>query len=97
MKGQKTNISCVQPHRPERRMLPPWEDFCALHNEIASCGKVEWINNAARELVERYMPDQVDRLPDKRTETFDQAFGRVRAKAKRKVTGKQGPKGKSHR
>lgn len=44
------------------------------------------------EIVEAYMPDLVSRLPKKRTETFDQAFGRMRAKAKRKVTAKQRPR-----
>jgi hypothetical protein len=43
------------------------------------------------------MPDLVDRLPAKRTETFEPAFGRVRAKSKRKVTAKARPKGRSPR
>jgi hypothetical protein len=43
-------------------------------------------------MIEQFMPDLVDRLPAKRTETCDQAFGRMKAKAKRKVTAKQRPK-----
>jgi hypothetical protein len=38
------------------------------------------------------MPDLVNRLPAKRSETFDQAFGRVRARARREVTAKYRPK-----
>jgi hypothetical protein len=43
------------------------------------------------------LPDLVDRLPAKRTETFEQVFGRMRAKAKRKLTAKDRAKGRSPR
>jgi len=33
-------------------------------------------------LVERFMPDLVERLPAKRTESFDQAFGRMCAQGR---------------
>jgi hypothetical protein len=52
------------------------DDICELHGQLASFDTIEVIADDSRELVERYMPDLVDRLPGKRTERFDQAFGR---------------------
>jgi hypothetical protein len=38
-----------------------------------------------REIVERFTPDLTDKLPDRTTETFDQAFGRMRGAAMRRA------------
>jgi len=66
------------------------EELRELQDQIAASDGNEWIDGATSERVEQYMPDLAARLPAKRTETFDQAFGQMRAKAKRKVTAKQG-------
>jgi hypothetical protein len=62
------------------------DDFRKLHNQLAGFDKVEWIDEGTREIVERFMPDLVDRLPERTTETFDQALGKMRAAATRKAT-----------
>ncbi|WP_035725371.1 hypothetical protein, partial [Bradyrhizobium sp. ARR65] len=53
-----------------------------LREQIASFGTIDVIASEMREVVERYMPDLVDRRPPK-------------ALAKRKVTAKHPPKRKS--
>ncbi|WP_024511908.1 hypothetical protein [Bradyrhizobium sp. ARR65] len=87
--------------KPKRTPLRPdgtpmtEDDFRTIRDQITAFDDIEWIDDATRDLVERFMPDLVGRLPEKRTETFEQAFGRMRAKAKRKVTAKDRPKRKS--
>jgi pyridoxine 5'-phosphate synthase PdxJ len=71
------------PLRPDGRSMTD-DEFRALHDQIAAFDDVEWIDDDMREIVEHFMPDLVDKLPDRRTETFDQAFGRTRAAALRK-------------
>lgn len=61
-------------------------DLQSLHAEIASFDSIEWIDPATREMVEQFMPDLVDRLPARTTETFDQALGKTKAAAARKAT-----------
>ena len=56
------------------------DDIRDLRDQPAGFDDIEWIDDATREIVERFMPDLASRLPAKRTETFDQAFGRVRAR-----------------
>jgi hypothetical protein len=58
------------------------DDICDLHDQLAGFDDIVWIDDAARDIVERFMPDLASRLPEKRTETFDQAFGRVRARSR---------------
>ena len=53
------------------------DDIRDLHDQFAGFDDIEWIDDATRDIVERFMPDLASRLPEKRTETFDQAFGRV--------------------
>ncbi|WP_407155142.1 hypothetical protein [Bradyrhizobium sp. STM 3557] len=67
------------------------DDFRTLHDKITEFDNIEWIEGNTREIVERFMPDLADRLPDRTTETFDQAFGRIRAAAVRKVTKRRKP------
>ncbi|WP_157450553.1 hypothetical protein [Bradyrhizobium sp. ARR65] len=71
------------------------DDFRAIRDQITAFDDIEWIDDATRDIVERFMPDLVSWLPEKRTEMLEQAFGRMRAKAKRKVTAKDRPKRKS--
>jgi hypothetical protein len=67
---------------PKRTPLRPGgqpmtaNDIGELHDQIASFDTIEVIADDAREIVERFMPDLVDRLPPKRT-------------AKRKVTARR--------
>jgi hypothetical protein len=75
----------TSPLRPDGRPMTD-EDFQQLHDQLAEFDKVEWINGEGRQIVERFMPDLVDKMPDRTTETFDHAFGRTRAAATRKVT-----------
>lgn len=72
-------------------------DLQAIRDQITAFDDIEWIDDATREIVETFMPDLVSRLPAKRTETFEQAFGRMRAKAKRNVTAKDRAKRRSPR
>jgi hypothetical protein len=37
-------------------------------------------------MVERFMPDLIDKLPDRTTETLDQVIGKSRAAAARKAS-----------
>ncbi|WP_407159417.1 hypothetical protein [Bradyrhizobium sp. STM 3557] len=52
-------------------------DFRELHDQIADFDDVEWIDDGTREIVELFMPELADKLPNRKTETFDQAFGRM--------------------
>jgi hypothetical protein len=45
---------------------------------------VKWIDNETRKVIEQSMPDLGDKLPERTMETFDQAFGRMRAAAVRR-------------
>ncbi|WP_407174456.1 hypothetical protein [Bradyrhizobium sp. STM 3562] len=89
--------------KPKRTPLRPdgapmtEDDFRVIRDQITAFDDIQWIDNATRDLVERFMPDLVDRLPEKRTETFEQALGRMRAKAKRKVTAEDRAKRKTPR
>jgi len=51
------------------------EDLRELHDQIAAFENIEWIDDATRQLVERYMPDLADRLPAKRTERLVKRSG----------------------
>jgi hypothetical protein len=62
------------------------DDFQALHDHLAELDGVDWIDNGAREMVERFMPDLIDKLPDRTTETLDQVIGKSRAAAARKAS-----------
>jgi hypothetical protein len=84
------------PLRPDGQPMTEG-DLRELHDQIAALAEIEWIDDATREMVEKFMPDLAGRLPAKRTETSDQALGRMNAKAKRKVTAKQQPTRKSPR
>jgi predicted ATPase len=66
-------------------------DFQAIREQITAFDDIQWIDDAAREIAEKFMPDLAGRLPAKRTETFEQSFGRMRAKAKRRVAAKARP------
>jgi pyridoxine 5'-phosphate synthase PdxJ len=81
------------PQRPDRKPMTA-DDIRELHDQIASFDNIEWIDDVTRQIVEMYMPDVASCLPEKRTETFDQAFGRMRAKVKRKATAKERPRRK---
>jgi hypothetical protein len=78
--------------RPKKPPLKPDglpmsdNDFRALHEQLAEFDKVEWIDEGTRQIVEQYMPDLVDRLPDRTTETLELVIGRTRAAAVRKTT-----------
>jgi hypothetical protein len=73
------------------------DDFRELRNQLADFDKVEWIDEGTRKIVERFMPDIADNLPERRTETFDQAFGRMRAAAVRNIrsAGRAGASGRA--
>ena len=71
------------------------DDIRDLRDQPAGFDDIEWIDDATREIVERFMPDLASWLPAKRTETFDQAFGRVRARAGRKVAARDRAKRKA--
>jgi hypothetical protein len=73
------------PLRPDGRSMTD-DEFRALHDQIAAFDDVEWIAGDTREIVKRFMPDLTEMLPDRTTETFDQAFGRIRGAAVRKAT-----------
>ncbi|MBV8701726.1 hypothetical protein [Bradyrhizobium sp.] len=81
------------PHHAEANAAAsPWqahdcEASSELHDQLASLGDIEWIGDATRELVEQFMPDLAGLLPAKEPERFEQAFGRTKAKAKRKGRG----------
>lgn len=62
------------------------DELRELHDKIAEFDQMEWIDEGNRAIVERYMPDLADRLPARPMEKFEQAFGRMRAAAKRKAT-----------
>ncbi|WP_024513506.1 hypothetical protein [Bradyrhizobium sp. ARR65] len=72
------------PLRPDGTPMTE-DDFRAIRDQITAFDDIEWTDDATRDLVERFMPDLVSRLPQKRTETSEQVFGRMKAKAKRKV------------
>jgi hypothetical protein len=63
------------PLRPDGQPMTE-EDFRDLREQIAAFEEIEWVDDATRTIIEQFMPDLMDRLPAKRTETFDQAFGR---------------------
>jgi hypothetical protein len=42
------------------------EDFRTLHDKIAESDDLEWIDDDTREIVERFMPDLVAKLPKRR-------------------------------
>ena len=50
------------------------DDIRDLRDQPAGFDDIEWIDDATREIVERFMPDLASWLPAKRTETFDQAI-----------------------
>jgi hypothetical protein len=83
--------------RPKQPLLRPdgvpmsEDDFRELHNQLADFDSFEWIDDETREIVERFMPDLVDRLPERTSETFDQAFGKMRAAAARKPAKRRKP------
>ena len=68
-----------------------------LHDQIAGFDDIQRIDDATRQIVEAFMPDLADRLPARRSETFDQAFGRVRGKAQRKAVARARRKRKRSR
>jgi hypothetical protein len=77
-------------HLPFRRDGGPMtpDDIHELRDWITSLENITWIDEATREIVEKFMPELVDRLPERTTETFDKAFGKMRASAQRKTTAK---------
>jgi len=80
------------PKLPDGRSMTD-DDFRELHDRIAAFDDVECIAGDTREIVERFMPDLAYKLPDRTTETFDQAVGRIRGGAVRNVTkGRKQPK-----
>jgi hypothetical protein len=84
------------PMRPDGCTMTE-DDFRKLHDQLADFDKVEWIEEGTREIVERFMPDLVDRLPERQTETFDKAFGKIRAAGARKVPSRSSPPAKPQR
>jgi predicted ATPase len=43
-------------------------DFQAIREQITAFDDIQWIDDAAREIVEKFMPDLAGRLPAKRTD-----------------------------
>jgi hypothetical protein len=41
------------------------DDIRELRERIAEFDEIAWIDEATREIVERFMPDLVDRLPER--------------------------------
>jgi hypothetical protein len=72
------------PMRPDGQPMTQ-NDFRDLRNQLVEFEKVEWIDAGTREIVEQFMPDLADKLPERTTETFDQAFGRMRGAAMRRA------------
>jgi hypothetical protein len=62
------------------------DDFRTLHDQLAASDDVQWIDDRARQIVEHDMPDLVHKLPARTTETFEHAFGRKSAAARRKTS-----------
>ena len=55
------------------------DEISELHDQIAAgFDKIDWSDDTTREIVEAYMAGLVDRLPERRTKTFDQASARGR-------------------
>jgi hypothetical protein len=73
------------PLRSDGKPMTP-DDIRELRERIAEFDEIAWIDEVTREIVEKFMPDLVDRLPERTSETFHQALGRKRAAAKRKTT-----------
>jgi hypothetical protein len=56
----------IRPKQPPRRPAGcPMtdENFRALHDRIAEFDDIDFIDDATREIVERFMPDLVHKLP----------------------------------
>jgi hypothetical protein len=84
--------SMQETHPPQEAVAKPdgslWTTMISrrLHDHLAELDGVDWIDNGAREMVERFMPDLIDKLPDRTTETLDQVIGKSRAAAARKAS-----------
>jgi hypothetical protein len=78
----------LPPVRPDGKPITP-DDIRELRERIADVDETAWIDEATREIVKKFMPDLVDRLPERTSETSHQILGRKRAAAKRKTTANQ--------